>query len=146
MVISHYYWHLMWSRMAISQVYWHVVVKNVNFTCNYWHLVVKNSNFTSLLTSCGQEWQIHITTDILWSRMAISQVYLTSCGQEMAISHFYWHVHDQEWQFHIVYSHLMVKNGNITLVMTCSGQEWQFHMYYWHLVVKNGIFHISTDM
>ena len=68
---------------------WCLVVKNGNFTllltsfsqemahlthC-YWHLVVKNGNFTLLLTSGGQEWQFHIATDILWSRMAISHCY-----------------------------------------------------------------------
>ena len=66
----------------------------------YWHIVVKNGNFTLLLTSSGQEWQFHIATDILWSRMAIS--------------HCYWH--------------LVVKNGNFTLLLTSSGQEWQFHI------------------
>ena len=30
----------------------------------YWHLVVKNCNFTLLLISNGQEWQMHIATDI----------------------------------------------------------------------------------
>ena len=41
----------------------------------------------------------------------------------MAISHCYWH--------------LVVKNGNFTLLLTSSGQEWQweFHIAYWHLVV-----------
>ena len=59
----------------------------------------------------------------------------------MAISHCYWH--------------LVVKNGNFTLLLTSSGLKWQFqrmaisHCYwhlsrmaishcYWHLVVKNG--------
>ena len=50
-----------------------------------------------------------------------------------------------------VYRHLVVKNGNFILLLTCSGQEWQFHMttdisrsrmaisyVYWHLVAKNG--------
>ena len=91
----------------------------------YWHLVVKNSNFTLLLTSCGQEWQFHIATDILWSRMAIS--------------HCYWH--------------LVVRNDNFTLLLTYCGQEWQFHIAtdilwsrmaishcYWYFVVKNGNF------
>ena len=27
-----------------------------------------------------------------------------------------------------VYRHLVVKNGNFILLLTCSGQEWQFHM------------------
>ena len=97
----------------------------------YWHLVVKNGNFTLLLTSSGQEWQFHIATDILWSRMAISHCYWHLCGPE-AISHCYWHL----------------KNGNFTLLLTSSGQEWQFHITtdilwsrmtlshcYWHLVV-----------
>ena len=51
------------------------------------------------LMSSGQEWQFHIATDILWSRLAIS--------------HCYWY--------------LVVKNGNFTLLLTSSGQEWQFH-------------------
>ena len=76
----------------------------------------------------------------------------------MAISHCYWH--------------LVVKNGNFTLLLTSSGQEWQFHIItnfwcsrmaishcYWHLVNKNGYltllltssqqewqFHIATDI
>ena len=41
-----------------------------------------NGNFTLLLTSSGQEWQFHITTDIKWSRMAIFTLLLTSSGQE----------------------------------------------------------------
>ena len=48
-----------------------------------------------LLTSSGQEWQFHIATDIKWSRMAMSHCY----------------------------SHLVVKNGNFTLLLTLSGQE-----------------------
>ena len=106
----------------------------------HWHLVVKNFNITLPLTSSGQEWQFHIPTDILLSRMAFSHCYwqlvvkndnftllLTSSGQEwqfhiatdiywsiMAISHCYWH--------------LVVKNGNFTLLLTSSGQEWQFHI------------------
>ena len=46
------------------------------------------------------EWQFHTATDIYSSRMAIS--------------HCYWH--------------LVVKNGNFTLLLTYSGQEWQFHI------------------
>ena len=70
------------------------------------------------------------------------------------------------------YWHLMVKNGNSTLLLTSSGQEWQFHIAtdiswsrmaishcYWHLVVNNSNFtllltssgqewqvHIATDI
>ena len=57
----------------------------------------------------------------------------------MAIWHCYWH--------------LVVKNGNFTLLLRSSGQEWQFHIAtdiywsrmvishcYWHLLVKNGNF------
>ena len=47
--------------------------------------------------SSGQEWQFHIATNILWSRLAIS--------------HCYWY--------------LVVKDGNFTLLLTSSGQEWQ---------------------
>ena len=38
----------------------------------YWHLIVKNGNFILLQTTSCQEWQFHIATDVLWSRMAIS--------------------------------------------------------------------------
>ena len=34
----------------------------------------------------------------------------------------------QEWQFYIATDHLVVKNGNFTLLMISSGQEWQFHI------------------
>ena len=57
----------------------------------------------------------------------------------MAISHCCWH--------------LVVQNGNFTLLLTSSGQEWQFHIAtdvqlsrmaishcYWHLVVNKGNF------
>ena len=57
----------------------------------------------------------------------------------MAISHCYWH--------------LVIKNGNFTLLLTFGGQEWQLYIAtdiwwsrmvishcYWHLVVKNGNF------
>ena len=40
----------------------------------YLHLVVQNSIFTCLLSSSGQEWQFHRSTDILWPRMAIAHV------------------------------------------------------------------------
>ena len=55
-----------------------------------------------------------------------------------------------QWQ---IYRYLVVKNGNFTFLLTCSGQEWQFHIatdiswsrmaishFYSHLVVKNGNF------
>ena len=66
----------------------------------YLHLVVQNSIFTCLLSSSGQEWQFHMSTDILWPRIAIAHVY----------------------------SHLVVMHGNFILLLTCSGKEWQFHM------------------
>ena len=76
----------------------------------------------------------------------------------MAISHCYWHV--------------VVRNGNFTLLLTYSGQECQFHIAtdilwswmaishcYWHLLVRNchftllltscgqeWQFHIATDI
>ena len=39
------------------------------------------------------------------------------------------------WQLHLV-----VKNGNFTLLLTSSGQECQFYIGNDHLVVKNGNF------
>ena len=63
-------------------------------------MVVKNGDFTLLLTFGCKEWQFHIPTYNLWSRMSIS-----AC-----------------------YSHLEVKNGNITLILTSSTQEWHFHI------------------
>ena len=52
------------------------------------------------LISSGPEWQFHIATDIWWSIA--------------------------NGQFHIATEHLVVKNGNFTLLLTSSGQEWQF--------------------
>ena len=57
-------------------------------------------------------WWWTIATDVYWSRMAISH-----------------------W-----YTHLVVKNGNFTLLLTSSSQEWQFHISTDILVVKNGNF------
>ena len=53
-----------------------------------------------LLTSSGQEWQFHNETDVWLSRMTISHCY----------------------------SHVVVRNGNLTWLLTSSGQEWQFHI------------------
>ena len=61
----------------------------------YLQLVVKNGNFTLLLTSSGQEWQFHIDTHNLWSRMEILHCYL----------------------------HLAVKNGYLTFLLISSCQE-----------------------
>ena len=80
----------------------------------------------------------------------------------MTISHSYWCLLGQEWQFHIATDvywvendniHIAtevywVKNGNFTLLLTSSGQEWQFHIatdVYW---VKNGNFNFKllTDI
>ena len=61
---------------------------------------VKNGNLILLMACSGQEWQFHMSTDIEWSRMAIS--------------HGYWHV--------------VVKNCNCTLLLTSTNQEWQFHI------------------
>ena len=156
MAISHCYWHpvvkndnftllltfggqewqlyiatdIWWSRMVISHCYWHLIVKNGNFTLlikssahiaiDIWSgiatdILVKNGNFTLLLTSIGN----HIATDIWWLGMAISHfktllLSSISVSSRMAISHCYWH--------------LVVKNGNFTLLLTSSGQEWQFHI------------------
>ena len=80
------------------------------------------ASLTFLLISSSKEWRFHIATDLS----------------------------SQEWKFHIptynlwskmsispCYSHLVVKSGNFTLLLTYSGQEmlltpsvqeWQFHI------------------
>ena len=123
----------------------------------YWHLVVKNGYFTLLLTSSGQEWQFHITTNISWSRNWNSTFLSLDVIRKLKSS-------GQEWQFHIAtdiwwrrwtishcYWHLVVKNWNFTFILTSSGEDGQFHIAtdilssrmaishcYWHLVIKNG--------
>ena len=107
----------------------HLVVKNGNtFLHCYWHLIVKNGNCTWLLTSSDQELQFYIS------------------GQERQF-HIANATNGEEWQVHMStdiykndYFSYMVKNGNCTLLLTCSGQEWQFYISYSHLVVKNGYF------
>ena len=119
----------------------------------YWHLVVNNANFTFLLTSCGQEWLFHMSTDIYSSRMAILYCYWHLVVQRMAISLWYWHVvvnnsnstylqtsRGPEWEFSDFYWHLVINNGNFILPLTSSGPAWQFLHFYWHLVVNNGNF------
>ena len=59
------------------------------------------------MTSSGQVGQYHIATNIQWSRMAIP--------------------HSYHWML-VENLHLVVKNGNFTLLLTSSGQEWQFHI------------------
>ena len=120
----------------------------------YVHLVVKNGNFTLFLTSSGQEWQIHIATDIHWSRMAISHCYwhlvvkndnltllLTSSGQARQF-HIATDIKWSRMELTLWYWHLMVENGNFTLLLTSSGQELAISYCYWHLVVKNDNWHI----
>ena len=52
--------------------------------------------------------------------------YWSSSGSRIGILHFYWH--------------LVVKNGNFTLLLTSSGQELEFHIATAHLALKNGDF------
>ena len=52
----------------------------------------------------------------------------------------------QEWQFHITYWHLAVKNDTNTLVLTSCDGEWLYHIATDQLVVKNGQFHIATHI
>ena len=47
----------------------------------------QNGNFTLLLTMTGQEWQFHIATDILWSRMAIGRSTLRSASRSTPKMH-----------------------------------------------------------
>ena len=115
------YWQIKWQ---IYPPYWHLVVKNGDFTFllleliladqvadlppQYWHLVVKNGNFTLLLleliladqvadlppvvASSGQEWQFHIAT----------------------VKSSYWQI---KWKIYPPYWHLVVKNGDFTLLL-----------------------------
>ena len=143
--------------MAISHCYWHLMVKNGNFTFllisigqhgNFTFILPysgQNGNFTLLLTChSGQHWQFHIAADIYWSRMAIS--------------HCYWHLVVKNGNFTLLLTSTG-QNGNFTLLLTSSGQEWQFHIATDIWVVKNGNFtlpltcigqqwqfHIPTDI
>ena len=100
-----------------------------------WHEVLR-----LLLTSSGQEWQFHMSTDIWWSRMAISYFYWHLVVQNGNLT-FLLSSSGQEWQFHMstdilwprmailyCYRHVVVKNGNFIWLVTSHGQEWQFHM------------------
>ena len=74
--------------------------------------MVKDGNFISLVTYYGKKWQCHLSTDIYWPRMAIAHVY----------------------------RHLVVMNNNFILLQICSSNEWPFHIVLSHLMVKNGTF------
>ena len=146
----------------------------------YWHLVVNNGNFTLLLISIGQEWQFLTTTyDILWSRLAISHFYWNLVVKFGRWTFFTWWTPQYQWRDTLntstknlpdeptladgpptcwmaishCYWHLVVKNGNFTLLLTSIGQEWEFHIAagnlwsrmaiwhcYLHQAVKNGNF------
>ena len=123
--------HIGRSSGRYTPWYGHVVVKNGTISTvtatDIWH-VVKNGNFTLLLTSSGQE---------------------------MAISHCYWHLVVKNGNFPLLLTSSghnfmlvtssMVKNGNLTLLLSSSGQEWQFQL----LLTSSGQewqFHIATDI
>ena len=82
-------------------------------------------------------------TLLLTSLVAFSHCYSTS---GMAISHCYWHLVVKNGNFTMVTDISLVKNGNFTFLLTSSGQEWQLvtpissQLHYWHLVIKNGNF------
>ena len=73
---------------------------NIQMMCWDSDIPLCADNFTLVLTSNGQKWQFHTTTDIYWSWVATA--------------HCYWP--------------LVVKNSNFTLLLTSSGQEWHFHI------------------
>ena len=132
----------------------------------YWHWVVNKCNFTFQLISNDQEWQFHITTYILWSRLAISHGYWHIVVKFVRWSFFIRWTPQYQWRDALNTSTKNVPgeptladgpptcmNGNFTLLLTSSGQEWQFHIAtdihwsgmgishcYWHLVVKNSNF------
>ena len=129
------------------------MVKNSLFT-----LLLRSCGQKLLLTFCGQEWQLHISTDISLLGMAISQFYWKLVVKNLAISHCYWHlvVKNGNSQY---FWHLNVRIGNFTFLLTSNDQKWPVSYCYWHLVVKNNNFtllltssdqewqfHISTDI
>ena len=132
----------------------------------YWYPLVQNGNCTLLLTASGQEWQFHITTYILWSRLAISHRCWHIVVKFVRWTFFIWWTPQYQrrdalntstkkhtrWTYFGWWTPHML-NGNFTLLLTSSGQEWQFHIatdihwsgmgishWYWHLVVRNGNF------
>ena len=123
----------------------------------YWHLVVKNGNFTLLVTSSGQEWQFHMANGppkwikIRWLEYCYTklgrqtyfgkwtQLVLTSSDQDVckfgrytprsagrSTCHQYWH--------------LVVTNGNLTLLLTSRWSKMAIPYCNWYLVVTNGNF------
>ena len=66
--------------------------------------MVKNGNFICLLTFSGQGWQLHMSTDIEWSRMAILYCY--------------WHVVVKNGNFILTTDISVVKNGNFVMEMS----------------------------
>ena len=103
------------------------------------HCIHQECNFTLLLMSNGQECQFHIATDIKW--YGNITLLLTSSGQECQFHIATDMSSGQECQFHIAtdiqwprmtishcYWHLMVINGNLTLLLTSRGQECQFQI------------------
>ena len=89
--------------------------------------MVKNGNFTLPLTPSGQEWQYDTATNILvqeeWQFLIVTDIYLSG----MVISYYYWQ--------------LLVKGGNLTLLLTSSGLELTISQIVIELVViKKGKF------
>ena len=41
-----------------------ILLSRMGISHSYRHVVVKNGSFTLLLTSTGQEWQLHMSVDI----------------------------------------------------------------------------------
>ena len=158
MAISHSYWHLVVKNGNCTLLLTSNGQEMAISHC-YWHLVVKNGNFTLLQTSSCQEWQFHTLAngppkwiknrwlEYCYTKLGRqtffgqwTQLVLTSSGQDVfkfgrytprsagrSTCHQYWH--------------LVVKNGNFTLLLTSSGQkcnfilqlissgqEWQFHI------------------
>ena len=72
------------------------------------------------LPSNDQELQFHSATDIWWSRMAIS--------------HCYWHLVGQEWQFDSATEIQVDQELQFYIVLlTSGGQEWQLAKWQIHI-------------
>ena len=144
MPISHFYWHLVVNN-GNSHIFTDIYRSSMRISDFYWHLVINNGNFILLLTSSGPAWQIsflflqisscqqgqfHISTDILWSTMAILHFYWHLVSQD--ISNFtiaYWTSCSQQWQCHPPFTDTATESQNEAI-----------SHFYWHLVVNNGNF------
>ena len=82
------------------------------------------------LKTARAEWSLHCSMLSMWATGRWTPPYY----------HMKWPIPNLRWSTQIgCYWHLVVNNGNLTLLLTASGQQCEFHIVTdWHLVVKNG--------